>query len=106
MSPRCASRPPEHASGRTALQLATILSGVHRPEEGHRVVPPPRSWSIDEEREVLRRYLDTGGATLGETEIYEELSDPDARYRDKVKRSRNGQYLRRLRRLKARRPHQ
>jgi hypothetical protein len=55
---------------------------------------------------VLRRYLDTGGATLGETEIYEELSDPDARYRDKVKRSRNGQYLRRLRRLKARRPHQ
>ncbi len=64
------------------------------------VVPVP---SIEGDRAALARFIDAGEASEAEIEYYEAFSDPDARRLNEEQRRRAGQYLRRLRRLTARR---
>jgi hypothetical protein len=76
---------------------------VRSADEGLRVIP--NIVSFDENRRLFLSVIERGEASDGEIDWYEFFSEPELLYVNRVQLSRNGQYLRRLRRIRSRRSH-
>lgn len=59
----------------------------------HRIVPPDRAWVLL----TLERRIDEGVADEEDVMIYEIITDPEVQMAEKQRRSREGQYQRRIR---------